>query len=108
MPSKKKSKTKKPDNWDEIRGHLLLASRELLLAASGVMKYIENEGFAKNSPSFIPILKQASKVANDLAKGIICTPSFSALAVDMLTPIIRGDSKPKKKASPKRKTRGKK
>ena len=88
-----KRKKKDHDSWSEVRGHLLVATRELLLSARGVMHLFQEEGVIKNSPQMASVLGKAEKLADTFADGILKTNSFSELAKDMLVPIIRATSK---------------
>jgi hypothetical protein len=56
-----KKETKRTDEWSQIRGHLFLASREMLLAAKGVIKCFQNEGIVKNSPKLDAALNRQQR-----------------------------------------------
>ena len=84
----------KIDDWTKIRSHLFIASRELLLAASGIISLCQKEGMGSSSPQLSKTLSKAARLAEDFAKGMINTKSFSDLTTDMLVPIIRMTEKP--------------
>lgn len=81
---------KTPTDFKETRIHILTASRELLLAAHGALRfcynYVEQSGTA--SPNLVSFFKKAMNVADDLSSGLKNMNTIRRVASDAVKPIF--------------------
>jgi hypothetical protein len=77
-------------NFEDTRTHILVASRELLLAAQGALKFCSQyvEASPKSSPNLKAFFKRAMKVANELGSGLQNIDTIKKAAGKAIRPIF--------------------
>lgn len=77
-------------DFTETRTHILLASRELLLAAHGALKFCSEyvEASEKSSPHLKAFFKRAMTVANELSSGLKNMDTIKKAAGSAVKPIF--------------------
>jgi hypothetical protein len=97
-------------NFEDTRTHILIAGRELLLAAQGALKFCSQyvEASPKSSPNVKAFFKHAMKVANELGSGLQNIETIKKAAGKAIKPIfttmedeMASEKKPRKKTPTK-------
>jgi len=77
-------------DFEETRTHILLAGREILLAAQGALKFCSAyvEASNKSSPHLKAFFKRAMTVADELGSGLKDMDSIKRAASSVVNPIF--------------------
>ena len=95
-------------NFEETRMHIMLAGRELLLAAQGMLRFCSEyvEASSKSSPQLKAFFKHAITVADELGSGLQNIDTIKRAAGNAVKPIFTALEK--EMASERRSTKRKK
>lgn len=92
--------TKAPD-IEKTKAHIMLAGKELLLAAQGALKYcrhyVENSVSEASKPQLLNFFEKAADAADELSRGLAGISSIKKTAQCAVKPLLEAMGKEMKK-----------